>query len=298
MGVRTLTVATVMGLVGLGAQAAPAASGAGSGVGGTTRHRAHAVAVVEPLIARDVSFPQCGAPLPRLDNGFAGVLGTNNGIAFSRNPCLVAQLRWAKKLTGPPAFYVNTGNPGPVRARVWPLGTTSPRVCSASNPDSLGCAYDYGWNAAWQSYSVAVDAAQRLHRVDRENARSRAENVAWWLDIETMNSWRTVDEGESLHAKQSDVAAIAGEVDALRAIGVESVGIYSTRFQWNQITGGYGITHGRFAGIPVWLAGYGSKTDAIQGCFDTSFTGGPVQMTQYLGSDGFDADVICGSQSG
>jgi len=286
-----LGIAAVVSLVALGIPAAPAASYSAA----PAAHRAVHV-VDEPesvLIARDVSFPQCWGPLPRFDNGYAGVLGTNDGISFSRNPCLVGQLAWAKKLAGPPAFYANTGNPGPLQARTWPTGQTSPKTCSSSNPDSLGCAYDYGWNSAWASYTVAVDAAQRLHHVDRANARSRAANVAWWLDIETMNSWRTLDEGPTLHAAQTDVATIAGEVDALRIIGVESVGIYSTPFQWNQITGG--VSHGRFAGIPVWLAGYGSKADAIAGCADASFTGGPVQMTQYLGSDGFDADVVCGA---
>jgi hypothetical protein len=299
VAVRALTVVTVVSLLAVGGAAAvPAAFRSGANGG------AHSARLVdtEPdteqaVIARDISFPQCGAPLPSLDNGYAGVLGTNNGISFSRNPCLVTELAWAKRLAGPPAFYANTGNPGPARARVWPTGQSTPKTCSVSNPDSLECAYDYGWNAAWASYSVAVDAAQQLHHVDRANARSRAANVAWWLDIETMNSWRTLDDGTSLHAAQTDVATIAGEIDALRIIGVESVGIYSTRFQWNQITGGYGVTQGRFGGIPVWLAGYGSKADAIAGCGDQSFTGGPVQMTQYLGSDGFDADVVCGSQS-
>jgi hypothetical protein len=298
VGVRAFAVATVVGVVALGAEAAPAASAASAADRHGGPNPVRVVDAVEPLIARDVSFPQCGAPLPRLDNGYAGVLGTNNGIAFSRNPCLTGQLKWAKRLAGAPAFYANTGNPGPARARIWPAGQSSPRTCSPSNPDSLGCAYDYGWNAAWQSYSVAVDAAQRLHRVDRANARARAANVEWWLDVETMNSWRTLDDGASRHAKESDVAVIAGEVDALRTIGVESVGIYSTRFQWNEITGGYRFTQGRFAGIPVWLAGYGSKADAIDGCSDASFTGGSVWMTQYLGSDGFDADVVCGTQSG
>jgi hypothetical protein len=293
LGARILGIVIAASVVALGIPAE--ATSAAADVRDSRSVRA--VDAVEPVIARDISFPQCGAPLPRLDNGYAGVLGTNNGISFSRNPCLVTQLAWAKRLAGPPAFYANTGNPGPARARIWPLGQSTPRACSASNPDSLGCAYDYGWNAAWQSYSVAVDAAQRLHRVDRDNARGRAANVEWWLDIETMNSWRTLDDGVSRHAKQSDVAAIAGEVDALRTIGVESVGIYSTRFQWNEITGGHAITQGRFAGVPVWLAGYGSKADAIAGCTDESFTGGPVQMTQYLGSDGFDADVVCGTQA-
>jgi hypothetical protein len=287
----------VLGLVAaasLVALAVPAAPAASYSARPTAPRAVHLVDEPESMtIVRDVSFPQCGGPLPRLDNGYAGVLGTNGGMSFTTNPCLVGELGWAKKLAGPPAFYANTGNPGPLLARTWPVGQTSPKTCSSANPDSPGCAYDYGWNSAWQSYTVAVDAAQRLHHVDRDNARHRAANVAWWLDIETMNSWRTLDDGPSLHAAQSDIATIAGEVDALRTIGVESVGIYSTSFQWNEITGG--VTHGRFAGIPVWLAGYGSKADAIAGCADRSFTGGPVQMTQYLGADGFDADVVCGA---
>jgi len=293
---RVAAVVALGGLIALGLPAVPAPA-ASEPAGRVSPASAHTVDAGEPAIVRDVSFPQCGGALPRRDNGYAAVLGTNNGIAFSRNPCLVSQLGWAKRLAGPPAFYANTGNPGPARARRWPLGQSSPKVCSGSNPDSLGCAYDYGWNAAWASYTVAVDAAQRLHRVGREDARARAANVSWWLDVETMNSWRTIDDGVSTHTRESDVAAIAGEVDALRAIGVESVGIYSTGLQWNQITGGDRVTGDRFAGIPVWLAGYGSKADAIGGCTDSSFTDGPVQMTQYLGSDDFDADVVCGSAS-
>jgi hypothetical protein len=302
VAIRMLSVVTVVALVAVsGAQTAPAASQSQS-ANIDSRHSARLLDA-EPdsdsaLIARDVSFPQCGGPLPALDNGYAGVLGTNNGISFSRNPCLVSELAWAKRLAGPPAFYANTGNPGPALASSWPVGQSGPETCSPTNPDSLGCAYDYGWNAAWASYSVAVDAAQRLHHVDRANARARAANVAWWLDVETMNSWRTLDNPTSVFGAQSDTATIAGEVDALRTIGVEQVGIYSTPFQWNQITGGYPVTQGRFAAVPVWLAGYGSKADAIAGCGDASFTGGSVQMTQYLGSDGFDADVVCGTQSG
>ena len=71
-------------------------------------------------VARDVSFPQCGGSLPRRASADFGVLGTNNGISFTRNPCLVRQLAWAKSLPLAPAFYANTGNPGPQRARHWP----------------------------------------------------------------------------------------------------------------------------------------------------------------------------------
>jgi hypothetical protein len=37
----------------------------------------------------DVSYPQCGMPLP--SSGSFGVVGVTNGIAFSANPCLAAQ---------------------------------------------------------------------------------------------------------------------------------------------------------------------------------------------------------------
>jgi hypothetical protein len=246
------------------------------------------------VVARDVSFPQCGGSLPAEAVSDFGVLGTNNGISFTRNPCLLHQLAWAKSLSMPPAFYANTGNPGPVRAKHWPLGQTSPFACAASDPNSVGCSYDYGWNAAWQSYSTAVDAAQRLHQVDRFDARRRAANVAWWLDVETMNSWQTIDGPPTRAAQRRDVATIQGELDALRFAGVIQVGIYSTRFQWGQITGGASLTQGKFAGVPQWLAGYESQSGAVAGCGDAGFTGGTVRMTQYLGADGFDANVVCG----
>ena len=290
-------VATSALTVGVVATPAPATASASVRAGAV---RANAVldasgnaASGNALVGRDISFPQCTGSLPIASRGAFGVLGANNGMSFTRNPCLVRELAWAKRLPLPPAFYANTGNPGPVRAKHWPAGQTTPKVCSTSDLNSLGCSYDYGWNAAWQSYNTATDAAQRLHHVSRANARSRAANVEWWLDIETMNSWQTLDYSPTRVAKQRDVATIAGEVDALSAAGIESVGFYSTSFQWRLITGGFAITQGRFAGMPVWLAGYESHSDAIAGCARGSFTGGPVRMTQYLGSDGFDSDIAC-----
>jgi hypothetical protein len=261
----------------------------------TSIHRSLATldASGDVVVARDISFPQCAGSLPSEKSAHFGVLGTNDGISFTRNPCLVRQLRWAKRLPLPPAFYANTGNPGPWRAKHWPLGQTWPRACAASDPNSIGCSYDYGWNAAWQSYTAAVDAAQRLHHVDRWNARHRAANVEWWLDVETMNSWQTLDGPSTLAAQRRDVATIQGEVEALRSAGVESVGIYSTSYQWKRITGGSRATQGRFAGLPQWLAGYESHTSAVNGCGRNGFTGGPVRMTQYLGRDGFDSNVLC-----
>jgi hypothetical protein len=286
--------------------AGPAASeGVAPGTGSTGGARSDGVvarsnglvARSDGLVARDVSFPQCGGALPGRGDSDAGILGTNNGVSFTRNPCLVTQLAWAKRLALPPAFYANTGNPGPRRAEHWPFGQVSPKSCTMAEPNSLGCSYDYGWNAAWESYGAATDAAQRLHRVDRANARYRAANVEWWLDVETMNSWQAIDGPATVAAQRRDVATIQGEVDALRFAGVQQVGIYSTRFQWGLITGGAKVTNGRFAWTPQWLAGFDSHDAAAAGCRHRGFTGGPVRMTQYLGADGFDANVVCATTS-
>ena len=245
------------------------------------------------VVVRDVSFPQCHDGLPSGQTAAFAVLGANKGTSFTSNPCLEAQLAWAKRLPAAPAFYANTGNPGPLRARHWPLGQAAPQVCAAADPNSVGCSYDYGWNAARQSLSTAADAAQRLHRVGRANAQQRVANVDWWLDVETMNSWQAHEGHETSAAQRRDVATLTAQIDALRAAGVHRVGVYSTAYQWHVITGGRAVTGNRFAGIPVWLAGFGSRAGAIAGCRASSFTGGPVRMTQYLAKDRFDADVVC-----
>jgi hypothetical protein len=293
---RPLAFVTALGAATLAPSAAPAASVAPGRA--RVSVAARDVVAVPAVIGRDISFPQCGGPLPDERHAVFGILGANGGMSFTRNPCLVAELAWAKRLEAPPAFYANTGNPGPHRAKHWPLGQTAPKVCSARDPNSLGCSYDYGWNSAWHSYTAATDAAQRLHRVDRVNARRRAANVDWWLDVETMNSWQTINGRATRAAKERDVAALNGEIDALRIAGVERVGVYSTALQWLQITGGTKIDKSRFLGAPQWLAGYTSRADAIAGCADRGFTGGPVAMTQYLGTDGFDSNVLCTQTGG
>ncbi len=74
---------------------------------------------------------------------------------------------------------------------------------------------------------------------------------------------------------------------------MQQIGIYSTPFQWGLITGGTRAGNAQFGPTMQWLAGYASKADATAGCSDAGFTAGPVRMTQYLATDGFDADVMC-----
>jgi hypothetical protein len=240
-----------------------------------------------------VSFPQCGVKLPE-PIPFA-VIGVNGGAAFTRNPCLASQLGWAKSLSEPPAFYANTGNPGPAYSHHWPIGQSTPRVCSARDPNSTGCSYDYGWNAAQDSFAKAMAGAQKLHHYDRATAHARVANVDWWLDVELLNSWQTLEAayGPTRASQLRDTLALAGAVRALWNAGVGRVGFYSTSYQWAAITGGPVVNHGRFTTNPAWHAGFDNHADAVTGCRLRSFTGGPVLMTQYLGRDGLDANVWC-----
>ena len=253
---------------------------------------------VDPSAIRDVSYPQCETDLP--DDSRGAVIGVNGGRTFTSNPCLWEQLGWSKSLVEPPAFYANTGNPGPWLSKNWPTGQQTPRVCSASNPNSLNCSFDYGWNAAKDSFRRAMNHAMKWNGYDRATAFERVGNVDWWLDVETMNSWQTLmDEshgpgfGPTRASQERDTMALVGAVRALWNSGVERVGIYSTSYQWRLITGGWAVHRDWFSANPVWLAGYDDHEDAAQGCSDGSFTGAPVLMTQYLGADGMDANAVC-----
>jgi hypothetical protein len=224
----------------------------------------------------DVSYPQCGHSLPSKPTG--GIVGVNDGIVLSANPCFATEWAWAAAATGyAPAIYANTGDPGPAYSSHWPAGAIAPRACDGSN--NVGCSYDYGWRAAKDSFA---DAAQVV---------ASPAAYSWWLDVETGNSWQTLEAGygQTTGSRVNDTAALQGEVDALHDSGVSTVGFYSTAYQWQQITGGTGLT---FSNAPEWLAGSSSLSTAKSHCSDSSFTGGKIALTQYA-SSGYDADYHC-----
>jgi hypothetical protein len=224
----------------------------------------------------DISYPQCGKALPGPIDG--GIVGVNGGIVLSGNPCLATEYAWAQRATTyAPAFYANTGNPGPAYSSHWPAGQQTPQVCSGAN--DTACSYDYGWNAAKDSFARAAAVT------------ATAASATWWLDVETGNSWQTLVSayGQTPASMANDRAALAGAVAALSDSGVTTVGIYSTSYQWGQITGGTGT---QFAAQPVWVAGVGSLSNAQSNCRSTSFTGGKVLLAQYA-LNGYDADLHC-----
>jgi len=230
-------------------------------------------------VGYDLSYPQCNAAFPR--NPAFGIVGVNRGIVFSPNPCLgsgdgPSQLAWAGLHAG---LYANTGNPGPQLSSHWPTGQTSPRACSASAPDTADCAYDYGWNAAADSYATAVRAYISLGWAEPGATRTPVAND-WWLDVETANSWRS--------DTALNVAALQGAVDYLQSVDTAGVGIYSTPSMWSTITG----SSATFANFPSWVAGASTLQGAKSRCAGSGFTGGGVELSQYL-SKGFDADYPC-----
>ncbi len=219
----------------------------------------------------DISWPQCGAAYPT--NPVFGIVGVNKGIVFSANPCLSSEIQWAGGTKA--QLYANTGNPGPALSSHWPTGQTTPRWCDPANRDTVNCAFDYGYNAAKDSYQDAVAAFSAL------GLSGSPAGSAWWLDVETSNSWRST--------VSLNVAALQGEVAYLTLVAtVAKLGIYSTQYQWNQITGGspaFAANHG-------WIAGVGSEKHAKSHCAGLGFTGAGVELAQYAFS-GFDADLVC-----
>jgi hypothetical protein len=232
------------------------------------------------LTGYDISYPQCGSAFPT--NVLFGIVGVNAGIVYSPNPCLgtsrgASELAWAEQHEPSAILYANTADPGPALSSHWPTGQATPQYCDGS--DSSACSYDYGWNAAADSYRTAVDAYVSLGKV-LPGATDTPHPNEWWLDVESANSW------ESNTA--NNVAALQGEVAYLQAKGAPSVGFYSTGTDWQAVTGGTTA----FSAAPSWHPGSTTRQGAQSWCGTPGVTGGPTRYAQYRAS-GFDADVRC-----
>jgi hypothetical protein len=228
-----------------------------------------------PAPAYDVSYPQCGSKLPA--GGSVAVVGVTDGLPWSTNPCLSSEYKWASGKPQPAAFYMNTANPETASTHWAARAGSGPRTCSDLNdPANVNCAYNYGWNSA-------IDAVQRAGAA---TSTATATGHAWWLDVEIGNSWNG-----STAANSSDLQA---SIDYLHSKKVPAVGIYSTSYQWGQITGGYQVgTSGTQPAPANWLAGASSSQAASGWCKPTySFSGGRVTMVQYP-SGNFDGDYLC-----
>ncbi len=200
----------------------------------------------------DVSWPNCTAK-PPAQPAF-GIVGVSDGTGYSQNPCLAQEAGWFSNLS----LYVNTGwyNQSSY------INPSSPRVCAAGDNNCL--AYNYGYNAGL--YALSYAASQHVSA------------SAWWLDVETSNTWNS-DTTQNRYSLQ-------GEYDALLANGVTTIGAYSTTYQWDTVTGSW------LNGWPGWGATVvSSASKAARFCTGHQFTGGPTYLIQYTGS--LDRDYAC-----
>jgi hypothetical protein len=202
----------------------------------------------------DISYPQCGKAFPPRSN--VGVVGVNDGSAFTINPCFAREASWAApNLT----VYVNLNAPPSADSTDWDHGPDGTCPTGSSSCES----YNYGFNAVQNSVAY-VRSTGNISKT-------------WWLDIETRNNW-------SSNTAAND-HVIAGALASIRLNG-DTAAIYSTNYQWNRIAGNY------VPGVPAWYA-TGVVTDTPKRwCSGTSFAGGPIYLVQG-GSDSFDGDYSC-----
>jgi hypothetical protein len=233
---------------------------------------AHAASRTTSSTGYDISWPQCPSNYP--SGGAFGIVGVNDGIAWSQNPCLGAEFSWAASRPGAPALYMNTADPGP-QSTHWNLGgpqatSCDPSITDTTSPAFAACAYDYGWNTAKDALGVESSPVPS------------PSTYSWWLDVETSNTW-----AGSAAANADD---IQGSIDYLHSVGVATVGVYSTSYQWQTITGGYAFP----SFTPEWVAGSSAAHQAQSACSQTPFGGfnSSLALSQYH-SGGFDADVKC-----
>ncbi|MCY1695850.1 hypothetical protein [Curtobacterium sp. SL109] len=247
-------------------------------------------------IGADLSWPQCTVSATTWPSDAAfGIVGVNDGLATTTNPCLADQLRWAAGSTGGTSqpttqLYVNTANPGqafkddPSLPRSsWPTSNTDPHggkvvvparygVCGGGTGGltSLACSYVYGWNRAVQDLADRGVPASTTYR--------------WWLDAETDGSWQT--------DVTRNRATLEGMTDAFRASGA-TVGLYSSPGEWTQLFGTV-PSSSQLWRLPTWRAtGPSTLARAQAACSTAPFVGGGrVEMVQYV-ANGFDRNTSC-----
>jgi len=214
----------------------------------------------------DVSYLQCGSATP---SGTFGIVGLNAGYPFTYyNGCLATEFAAAQR-TGNAALYINTGY-DPTYTAVDGIHSTQDCVTK-----SAGINATLDQQSAW-----AVGCSEAERDIAYASTQSASSSSAWWLDVETANSWSTTDLSLNRYTLQ-------GIIDTLRATVTSPIGIYSTPSQWTTITGGY-----QAPADADWVAtGVRSLKRAKQDCGPTGFSGSPIWLVQYLGTT--DRDYAC-----
>jgi hypothetical protein len=222
----------------------------------------------------DVSWPNCpkgmgipsrrspGNPMPLSSATFA-VVGLTNGPAWTPNPCLAAQVAWARAQGVWTSAYSMTTFPTAAQRAAY--GRSGP-WSAATRPGRLR-------NAGYQEALFDV-------------ASMRATGLAVpfvWVDVEPypVNPWP--------HDVLANRQVVRGVVRAYQDSGY-GVGFYSYDNGWRSVVGAW-----RKPGYPVWVpvgpVSHGRARAAAQ-CGRRSFSGGPDYLSQWV-AYARDRDVTC-----
>jgi hypothetical protein len=213
----------------------------------------------------DASSFQCTNGVPNgLDPNFTsfGITRVTGGRPFSLDSC--RQALWMQSVinTIAPSLYVNVAYSGAYGHQV------SGSCATAQSPEGYGGRYLQAWRIGCAESDFAY----------RNMATGAKIPTAWWLDVETGNSWSSSD-------RVLNEAAIDGASDQLTARTGVPIGIYSYANAWNTITNGPGFKPASASG--AWVAGESS-------CSGSFSSGLPQWLYQHLTtSAGADADYAC-----
>lgn len=226
------------------------------------------------LSGGDISWPNCprgmgipsrrssGNPMPLSSASFA-VIGLTNGPGWYPNPCLAAQVAWAKSRGVWASAYSMTTFPTSAQMRA------------------------YGGSGPWST----ATRAGRLRNAGYAQATFNVTSMATaglkvpfvWVDVEP---YPTHPWSRDVHANRQ---VVRGVVRAYEDRGYQ-VGFYSYDNGWRTVVGSW-----RQPSHPAWVpVGPVSSgwTRASSRCSAPSFSGGPVWLAQWV-QDNRDRDVTC-----
>ncbi len=277
-------------------------------------------------IGYDISYPQCGSKRLPKDHAF-GIVGVNGGRTTDANKCLSEQLKWAASATGSTGqdkaqLYVNTANPGEVLEQysvsTWPINNIDIRGNDSLNNENalfknpygacatnagnyrgyvndMACSWQYGWNRAVETVDNFFKPAARAARMS-----DKVSDYAWWLDVETMNSWQQeygADGAQDPEGLAKNTATLEGMAQFYTSQNAKKVGIYSTGYQWGRITGSTvedGLAGQNLRGLDSWLAGAFDEAEARSRCIPSNglTPGSAVSLVQFVHKN-LDHNVSC-----
>jgi hypothetical protein len=211
------------------------------------------VAASLPQVGYDVSRYQCPpeGQIPPVPEAIAIVQVSGGTFSGSPNPCYRREAAWAGARLEAYIYLGPLPSPAPAEALVGPAGECR------GNP---GCkSYNYGW--FWGRHWVG--------QADADHTKPGR----FWLDVEAPDQW-SADPGSNAQVILGAVAAIASTH--------HPYGIYSTGYQWSQITGGLVLPR-----TPLWVPGagnargWGATAASFCAAPGTAFAGGFVRLVQF-----------------